>query len=296
MTRSARPLHAGPPVWDLTRPEGLGVTPDLGDARAHLPALRAALAGALVAADGADLVFVGRSPEPLRAYLLGLLSGVPTPQRVATLNVSLLNATLTPAQARTLRPLLAGAGLHPRTLVREDRRAALVDVVASGGTFAELHRTLRDWAAEDGLGRACMTRRVTAVGLLRAAYARPGAWRWTTQPDLHAVKTRSVLTDPSLWQWLAEESVKVSPRWPTQDWPHPREHLPERTNDTRAALAQNRALLLLGEDRTEREQMTAALIHAGGLDSAAVRTLIQHWRVGGRPVRRDRPAHRPRPN
>ncbi|MGM9321843.1 hypothetical protein, partial [Deinococcus aquaticus] len=142
------PLHsAGPPVWDVTRAGGLGVLPaDPGVVEAFLPDLRAALAGVLVAAGGADLVFVGRSPEPLRAYLGGLLWDVGVPWRVSGLNVSLLNATLNAGQARTLRPLLAGAGLHPRELVSSGRRAALVDVVASGGTFAELHRTLRDWA------------------------------------------------------------------------------------------------------------------------------------------------------
>uniref|UniRef100_UPI0025C6ABEC hypothetical protein n=1 Tax=Deinococcus sp. TaxID=47478 RepID=UPI0025C6ABEC len=151
-----RPLHhplhsAGPPVWDVTRADGLGVLPACPDAlEAFGPDLRSALAGVLVAAGGADLVFVGRSPEPLRAYLGGLLWGVGVPWRVSGLNVSLLHATLDAGQVRALRPLLAGAGLHPRELVRSGRRAALVDVVASGGTFAELHRALREWAEQEG--------------------------------------------------------------------------------------------------------------------------------------------------
>ncbi|WP_217612405.1 hypothetical protein, partial [Deinococcus sp. GbtcB9] len=80
------------------------------------------------------------------------LGGVAVTWRGPALIVSQLNATLTPAQATTLRPLLAGVGLRPDDLVREARCASLVDVVASGGTFAQRHRALRDWAAEDGLG------------------------------------------------------------------------------------------------------------------------------------------------
>ncbi|WP_189066945.1 hypothetical protein [Deinococcus radiotolerans] len=205
MTSPACPNQSsGPRVWDVTQPHGLGVTPDLGSAGAHLPALRAALAGVLVAAAGRDLVFVGRSPDPLRAYLSGLTGGVAVSWRISALNVSLLNATLDAQQASALRPLLAGVGLRPSHLFREDRRAALVDVVASGGTFAELHRVLREWAAGEGLGVTCVARRVSAVGLLRAGSACPGAWRWSAQPELRGVVTRRVLTDPALWTWLAE--------------------------------------------------------------------------------------------
>ncbi|MFC3604299.1 hypothetical protein [Deinococcus soli (ex Cha et al. 2016)] len=288
---------SGPRVWDVTRPDGLGVTPDLGEAGAYLPTLRAALAGVLVAAAGRDLVFVGRSPDPLRAYLSGLLGGVAVTWRVSALNVSLLNATLTPAQATTLRPLLAGVGLRPGDLVREDRCASLVDVVASGGTFAQLHRVLRDWAAEDGLGTTCVARRVSAVGLLRAGYARPGALRWSAQPELRRVQTSSVLTDPALWSWLAEDSPKLAPRFPVPAWPSPPLTLPGRSDETLGALAQARALVLVGQDRAERQRMAAALICAGGLADAGLRPLIRVWKgkQDQRPTRTPRRTRLPRP-
>ncbi|WP_155297888.1 hypothetical protein [Deinococcus kurensis] len=292
-----RHRSSGPRVWDVTRPDGLGVTPDLGEAGAYLPALRAALAGVLVAAAGRDLVFVGRSPDPLRAYLSGLLGGVDAPQRVSALNVSLLNATLTPAQTLALRPLLAGVGLRPAELTREDRRAALVDVVASGGTFAQLHRVLRGWAAGEGLGTTCVARRVSAVGLLRAGYARPGAWRWSAQPELRGVQTRSVLTDPALWHWLAEDGPKLAPRFPVTAWPSPPLTLPGRTDETLGALAQARALVLLGQDPAERQRMAAALIRAGGLADAGLRPLIRAWKGQQSPgaTRASRRARLPRP-
>ncbi|GAA5447381.1 hypothetical protein [Deinococcus depolymerans] len=291
------PLHsAGPPVWDVTRAAGLGALPASPDALAFLPDLRAALAGVLVAAGGVDLVFVGRSPEPLRAYLGGLLWGVGVPWRVSGLNVSLLNATLDAGQVRTLRPLLAGAGLHPRELVRSGRRAALVDVVASGGTFAELHRALRDWAQEDGLGGRCVTRRVRLVGLLRGGYARPAAQRWNAQSGLRGVQARSVLTGAALWSWLAEDGGKVAPRFPADTWAAPPGGLPARDPERLAALAQARTLFLLGQRRDERAVMTAALNAAGGQRVAAVRALCGAWRGAASPLpeRGGRlPRHRP---
>ena len=280
------PLHsAGPPVWDVTRADGLGVLPASPDAlEAFLPDLRSALAGVLVAAGGADLVFVGRSPEPLRAYLGGLLWGVGVPWRVSGLNVSLLNATLDAGQVRALRPLLAGAGLNPRELVRSGRRAALVDVVASGGTFAELHRALREWAQEDGLGGRCVTRRVRLVGLLRGGYGRPATHRWNALPELRGVQARSVLTGAGLWFWLAENGEKVAPRFPADAWAQQPDGLPARDPERLAALAQARTLFLLGQRRGEREAMTAALNAAGGQRVAAVRALCGAWRGAASPL------------
>ncbi|UBV43357.1 phosphoribosyltransferase [Deinococcus taeanensis] len=225
-------------------------------------------------------------PEPLRAYLSGLLRGVNVTWRVAGLNVSLLNATLTPAQATTLRPLFSSAGLNPRVLVREDRRVALVDVVASGGTFSALHRALRDWACEDARRPQCIERRVQVTGLLRSAAGRPRAWRWSAQPQFQGVQTRSVLIDWRCWQWLAEEGVKVAPHHPPACWVNTPAGLPERHPDRLEALGQARALYLLAQTRTERAAAAAELATAGGLRVAALRSLMAAWQSGaasGRP-------------
>lgn len=126
------------PTWDLCRPEqlgSLGGPPDSPYTAAEMSALHAAVAQILVRAAGADLVFVGRSPEPLQYYLAGLCCSRPVEWQVRTLNVSLLHRSLSRRKRLALRPLPAQAGLHPYALVAQDRRAVLVDVVASGGSL-----------------------------------------------------------------------------------------------------------------------------------------------------------------
>ncbi|MBZ9749735.1 hypothetical protein K7W42_02530 [Deinococcus sp. HMF7604] len=280
MTAPSPLLSAGPPVWNVARAAGLGpLTPAPAELHDQLADLRAALAGVLVAAAGHDLVFVGRSPEPLRAYLGGLLAGIRAPWTAHGLNVSLLGAELSPAQQVALRPLLEAAGLNPRRLAAQERRAALVDVVASGGTFAELHQALRTWAAAQGLPRQSVVRRVRVLGLECSGPARPGAQHWSDLPELRGVRTRSVLIAPELWRWLAcDAALKVATRWPTGTWGHTADHLPERTPERLQALAQARALYLLGTAAAEREAMVAALNVAGGQQVPAVRALVQAWR------------------
>ncbi|WP_221089096.1 hypothetical protein [Deinococcus aquaedulcis] len=282
-------FSAGPPVWNVARPAELGpLDPAPPDVQGNLAALRGALAGVLTAASGHDLVFVGRSPEPLRAYLGGLLAGVAVPWDTRGLNVSLLHTELDAAQQVALRPLLGAAGLNPWVLAQQDRRVALVDVVASGGTFAELHGALRVWGTAQGLPTQSVVRRVRLLGLECSGPARPGAAHWSNQSGLRGLQTRSILTDPALWRWLAwYESVKVAPRWPPDAWSTAPDYLPERTAERLQALAQARALYVLGTQHTEREAMVAALNRAGGQHVQAIRALVQVWRsTRQRPVRR----------
>lgn len=282
MSRAApSPLSsAGPPVWDVSREVGLGTLPPVsGELKGSLTPLRQTLARVLVRARGADLVFVGRSPEPLRAYLGGLLAGVEVPWTVTGLNVSLLNATLNSEQQMLLWPLLDLAGLNPRDLVRGSRRAALVDVVASGGTFMEVHGALRHWASWQGIHPTAVRRRVALIGVIRAGTGRPGSWRWAAQPAFQGLDTGSVLVDHETWSFLAEQGDKVAPRWPPEKWAERPTTLPERTEQRMQALAHSRALYLLGQHPAERAAMSAALTDAGAQAQSGLRVLALSWRV-----------------
>ncbi|GGK85507.1 hypothetical protein [Deinococcus radiotolerans] len=65
-------------------------------------------------------------------------------------------------------------------------------------------------------------------------------------------------------------------------WASPPLTLPGRTDETLVALAQARALVLLGQEPAERQRMAAALIRAGGLADPALRALVRAWK--GHPV------------
>lgn len=255
---------APPPVWDV-RHAALGQLPAANEAQTFLPELRNAAARVLVAASGADLVFVGRSPEPLYFYLLGLLDGTNPSFGLSVCNVSLRWKDLVAAQSASLRGLLTAAGVHPRELVRGDRRLALVDVVASGGTFHLLADELGRWAEEGGVGKRSVWRRVRFVGLTHQHSA-----NWAAPMRF---QTGSVRLDWPLWAYLGNSDEKVAPWHPPSQWTADHHAYPERTPERLQALADARALLTLAQTAPERRRFVRELNRVGGNRLAVLRHL-----------------------
>ena len=240
-----------PPVWDV-RHAALGQLPAIGEAQTFLPELRNAAARVLVAAGSAELVFVGRSPEPLYYYLLGLLDR--TDFKLTLCNISLRWFGVSHSHKAALRGLLGVSGLQPHELVIQDRRLALVDVVASGSTFNLLAAELFDWAEVLGVGSRSVRRRVRFVGL---THRESGAW---TQLDMVSrFQTGSVRLDWPLWNYLGNSEEKVAPWHPPQQWQSTALTLPDRDPKRLQALANARALVGLGQTRAEVEAFVAAL-------------------------------------
>ncbi|WP_295815968.1 hypothetical protein [uncultured Deinococcus sp.] len=238
-----------------------------------LTGLRGAAARVLVAANGADLVFVGRSPEPVFFYLLGILDGADTRFGLTLCNVSLRCADVQPAQVQQLRRLFAGAGIHPGELVRRDRRAALVDVVASGGTFGVLAYQLQRWAADQSVPQKSVHRRLQFIGLTHHESS-----AWTARPDLRSFRRTSVRLDWPLWAFLGNSDPKVAPWHPPERWYDVIQTVPERTADRVQALAEAQALIRRGQHQDERAALIKALNSAGAQRSAVLRHLIVRLR------------------
>jgi hypoxanthine phosphoribosyltransferase len=111
-------------------------------------------------AGDSDLVFVGRSPQPLFDLLSGLLIRTSWSDRLRLLNVSLRHVEApTEEQLRALYPYLVEVGLEPHALARRDRPVALVDVVDTGETLGTLLNYLEEWSDEISADWHAMSRR-----------------------------------------------------------------------------------------------------------------------------------------
>ena len=125
--------------WDIGRRSQLGSLPHVAPPETYPEFeddLLACAARVLAFAGDSDLVFVGRSPQPLFDLLSGLLLDTSWNDRLRLLNVALRHVgTPTQEQLRAIYPYFAEVGLEPHTLARRPRTVALVDVVDTGQTF-----------------------------------------------------------------------------------------------------------------------------------------------------------------
>ncbi len=136
--------------WDVTRRSQLGSLPEI-----ELPEtypqfeedLLTCSARILAFAGDSDLVFVGRSPQPLFDLLSGLLAETSRSDRLRLLNVGLRRVEApSEEQLRAIYPYFAEVGLEPHALARGRRGTALVDVVDTGETLGTLLTFLKTWS------------------------------------------------------------------------------------------------------------------------------------------------------
>jgi hypothetical protein len=135
--------------WDVTRRSQLGslVETELPETYPEFEEdLLACSARMLGLAGDSDLVFIGRSPQPVFDLLSGLLAETSWNDRLQLLNVGLRRVEAPNAeQLRAIYPYFAEVGLEPHALARRRRATALVDVVDTGETLGILLTFLNKW-------------------------------------------------------------------------------------------------------------------------------------------------------
>lgn len=279
--------------WNIARREQLGRLvdgPALPEQPLFVPALRACAARALAFAGDADLLFVGRSPENLFDYLSGAFADGGWAERCALLNISLRAdlATLRrqyPQAQTQVRAMLEAHGLAPAQLLRRPRPVALVDLVASGGTFGTLAATLTEWTAEERLDPRAVWRKLRFVGITVRTKTSPKTWRWQQHAawarSLPRGGVRNVSIPAWLWDYWGNRQAKVTPWNPPWRWGAPGHSHPSRRGPFREALEIACALYDLGATPAERRALAELLAASPALRERWCRALILELRRAG---------------
>jgi hypothetical protein len=238
----------------------------------------------------ADLLFVGRSPESLFDYLRGLCRGTDWFNRLKLFHFSMqgiderLLRRQYPAGLLSLRGYLAALGLDPASLLARSRPAVLIDLVCSGGTFANLVRLLRRNCVERGASWHAARRNVSLIGITWHTEKCARCDRWHLHgPSLNCLQhgtVRSVLVPERLWDYLGNKQPKVAESYPPEQWGREAVGRPVRSPDHAPALRLALRLFDTGGSKDERRRFIAELAATGALRQAGLRSLASEMRAG----------------
>jgi len=269
--------------WDITRRSQLGSLVEIEPPEAYPQFeddLLTSSARVVAFAGDSDLVFVGRSPQPLFDLLSGLLIDTSWRDRLRLFNVSLRypDHALDRQELQEIYPYLAEVGLEPHALVRAKRAVAFVDIVDTGETFGTLLGVLRDWSDSRSAEWTAVARKIRIVGLVWRTKTSPNTWRWQQHAKwverLRPNEIKNVSLPPRLATYLAEDAPKTSDSyerwWWGQDW-----WAEAPTDDeARKALALAVRLFDLGRTTETRRRFARALATEPAMTESWFRSLI----------------------
>jgi hypothetical protein len=218
--------------WDVTRRECLGsLAARPGEDLWFLADLEACAAKVLARCGNARrLYFVGRSPTSICDYLTGALESTSWASRPVRLPFSMRDADdrrRVLADARLRRQLQANLGflgLHPWDLQRGRGGVAFVDLVAAGGTFANLAVLLQSWTAEVGGQWDVVRRKLRFVAITAERRPSPGLRRLQDRATGLELVPRSAVTeiavDGRVWTHFGDDQPKVERSFHHRRWGH----------------------------------------------------------------------------
>lgn len=268
--------------WDVRRRSQLGSLPHVDPPETYPEFeddLLACCARVVAFAGDSDLVFVGRSPQPLFDLLSGLLLDTSWNDRLRLLNVALRHVgTPNQEQLRAIYPYFAEVGLEPHTLARRSRTVALVDVVDSGETFGMLLTLLEEWAHRERAEWRAVARKLRLVGMTWREKTSPNTWRWQQNAEwvdrLRPHEIKNVSLPGRLATYLAADVPKTSYSFPPEWWGDEEVTKPLRAGEARQALALAVRLFDLGREDVIRRRFAGALAREPAMTEGWFRSLI----------------------
>jgi hypothetical protein len=268
--------------WDVTRRSQLGSLPEI-----ELPEtypqfeedLLTCSARILAFAGDSDLVFVGRSPQPLFDLLSGLLVETSWSDRLRLLNVGLRRVEApSEEQVRAIYPYFAEVGLEPQALAQRRRGIALVDVVDTGETLGTLLAFLKTWSDSVLADWRAVARKIRIVGLTWREKTSPNTWRWQQHAEwvkrLRPSEIKNVSVPPRLGTYLATEVPKTNYSFTPSWWGDEEVTRPVRDYEARQALALAVHLFDLGRMTETRRRFARALASEPAMKEGWFRSLI----------------------
>ncbi|MGH1418187.1 MAG: hypothetical protein ACRBCJ_04955 [Hyphomicrobiaceae bacterium] len=275
--------------WTIARREQLGTLIDLDapegvDRHEFLPNLREASARVLGFSDGADLAFIGRTPENFFDYLSGVFSTFDGGPELHLVQFSLRWAGYEGVRAIDQRKLsaffdyLSDEGVDAVSISRRARPLALVDFVAEGGTMMNFVTLLRLQAEQAKTDWNAVQRRLRVIALTRRTHNSPNTWRWQQHQDwLHLIPETVIknVSVPSHFIFhLANDQAKVTQSFHPGLWDQASLH--DRTISAAQRAALNFAVQLfdIGRQREERQKLAGLIAKSQEMRHPATRHLV----------------------
>lgn len=273
--------------WNIARREQLGsLLEGLSEYRfmqaADLDVLRRTSARLLALSNGADLAFIGRSPENFFDYLSGLFEGVEAAPACHLVQFSMRwpgeggVKALPRDKLEGLFTYFRALGLAPADIAAAPAPLALIDFVAYGGTMATLISLLHLQAEWEGTDWNAVQRRLKIIGLTHRTKNSPNTWRWQQNqrwldliPDTD-IKNVSV---PSGFLYLiANFQTKVTRSHHIGRWASPERATLD--HDQRLALRLAADLYDLGHTREERHLLAGLIAKTHQMRQPKTRALV----------------------
>ncbi|MCF6329378.1 MAG: hypothetical protein L3J02_06225 [Henriciella sp.] len=273
--------------WSLSKREQLGSWPSGGQPpeAEFLNQLRKTTARIIAMSDGANLAFIGRSPENFFDYLSGVFAGLNDAPHLHIIQYSLRWAgaggvtSITQDTRDCLFACFRAERFDPAHIAESARPVALVDFLSAGGTMETLIRLLKMQARQDGVDWNAVQRKLRIVGLTTQGKNSPNTWRWQQHQDWLDIAPDMVIKNVSVpWDFIipmANSQPKMTQsnhpgRWGEEG--EGRQHTPSA--DQLEALAFALHLYDHGSTTSERAALAAEISRTHQIRQPATRALV----------------------
>lgn len=284
----ARPFR-----WSFEKREQLGswIEQAEGFKQPHpedLETLRVSAARILAMSDGANLAFIGRSPETFYDYLCGCFSGLEGVPSLSLVPFSMRwegeggIAAIPAHKFSGLREAIEENGLSPARIATADRPTALVDMIAYGGTMESLVKVLHRMSQEDGTDWNAVQRRLKIIGLKVRTKNSPNTWRWQQHQkwlDLIPDAVIKNVSAPAGFVFLiANTDDKVTRSFHSGRWDDDETGAEPPSPEQLRAMKQAAWLYDLGSTREERQRLSRLIAERPEMKQPATRALVSALR------------------
>lgn len=274
--------------WSLSKREQLGSWPQAASRPRlrddYLEQLRTATARVLAMSTGADLAFIGRTPENLFDYLSGVFEGLEDVPALHIVQYSLRwfgeggIAAIPDDKLSALFASFTAEGIAPAQIARAERPLALVDFIVYGGTMKTLVHLLRLQAKWEGTDWNAVQRKLMIVGLTARSKNSPNTWRWQQNQDWLDIApdmvVKNVSVPGSFIVPLASVQPKVTQSFHTGRWGEGEGRHYTPSEGQLDALRMALALFDLGNTREERRRLAGKIAKTHQIRSRATRQLV----------------------
>lgn len=275
--------------WSIAKREQLGslidevASPSL-NRHQFLAELRTASARVLALSNGADIAFIGRTPENFYDYLSGIFSGVANAPGLNLVQFSLRwpgssgVAAIDPHRLQSFFDYLSALGLDPPSIAKHARSIALVDFIAGGGTMENFIKLMHLFCQETNRDWPAVARKLRIIGLRTKTYNSPNTWRWQQHQDwlglIPETPIKNVSVPAHIMYHLANSQDKVTLSHHQYRWGESDKKTFEPTEKQRQALAFAAKLYDAGNSRAERRALAQLVSRQREMTQPATRSLV----------------------
>lgn len=279
--------------WSIQRREQLGSliddVPNQDLARdGLLSEIREASARVIGFSDGADLAFIGRTPENFFDYLSGILCDIEDAPALHLIQFSLRWAgtegvrAIEPEKLVAFFEYLTEERVDAASIATGKRPLALVDFVAYGGTMQNVVELLHLNAERSGTDWNAVQRRLKIIGLRVRTHNSPNTWRWQQHQDWLDLIPQATIKNVSapghlLW-YLANDQPKLTRPFHPGLWDRMESAGSYITEHRKKALGLAVQLFDAGRSKGERDKLARAIAQMPEMKQPATRNLVSRMK------------------